>query len=182
MSDDQTKLIELQEKFIRLDQEKDALEQKLRKHSTWWKNPAMLTALTGMLAGVAATSENIYTRYIKTEETQKEEKVEKGTHRTAYRFLMKRQDEIESMCSSYAQIVVEVLTPTQRRQVSRKITELGLPSLGEYVDMHPPAPVEAIPSPPIPEETPDLYDVVQKRIESNQEIDLSEIESEVRKK
>lgn len=116
-TDDKDKIIELHEKIEKLDSERDNLKVKLSKQTTWYKNPAMITALTGMLAGIGTTAENIYSRWQKAQQRQKEEKIESKTNSAAIEFLLDRQDKVENTCIKYTNAIMEAMSLYQRRKV-----------------------------------------------------------------
>lgn len=138
---DQDKLIELHEKIEKLDKERDVLRAKLDKQSTWYKNPAMITALLGVLGGSSLSLENMLSRSANEEASEKEDTVNLETHRHSYKYILKQQAELEEMCSSYTAIVVDALSATQRRHISAQIKVLGLPELDiDVPEARPPAP------------------------------------------
>lgn len=190
--EDKQKIIELHERLEKLDKERDELKSKVEKQLTWWKNPAMLTALMGVLAGIGTTAENYWSRSQKDTENQEEDQVDQGTHRAAYKFLMKRQGEIEEVCSSYTSVIVNVLTPAQRRLVKAQAETLGLPELelASALVSHPPvAPVTAhigaghtevevstdAAADELPSEPTDIFDAIRQRVKAKKEVDLDEL-------
>ena len=172
------KLVELHEKLNDLDKERDELKAKLSKHSTWWKNPAMLTALTGLLALLATSAENCRQQRAQLVERTQESTINKTTHRTAYKFILDRQNEFEDKMQVYMEVMASTLSPVQRQQINRKLKELEMdqlssaPALPVIEEL---AIVPSVATAEIPEPS-NLYDAIQMQVKDSGAVDLQQLE------
>lgn len=202
MSDDKDKIIELHEKLEKLDSERDELKRKVARQSTWYKNPAMLTALTGMLAGIGTTAENIASRWEDKQEAKQEEKVQTKTNSAIVEFLVERQDKVENTCMLYADAIMEAMPSYQRRKVDQYISDNGSEGVEvEDVVELAPAPPEPAPSvmvaekaapPPkakkkekeerLPASSDSLYEMVQRQVQVQESVDFKDLEQIVKKR
>lgn len=204
MTDDKDKIIELHEKLETIDRERDDLKRKLSKHTTWYRNPAMLTALTGMLAGIGTTAENILTRYEEARQEKQQEQVDNKTNSAAIEFLLDRQDAVEETCMTYADAIMEAMPNYQRRKVEKFLEDtegveveeaaddVGVGSIGtagggtvaESVEAPQPAPVEVMvaPTEAEPASSKGVYDMIQEQVQTKGAPDFKELEKAVKKR
>lgn len=147
------------------------------------KNPAMITALTGLLAVICATAENLYSRQLEAQQRQQDEEVT-GEVLTAFAHLvMSRQAETESYCLTYIDAIQQALLPHQRRKVEqyldKELADDSLPSLESVPSNSPPDSSDTI------EElgrvglknNPNIYKVIQQRVkEKGGAVSVKELE------
>lgn len=196
---DEKKLLELHEKLEEKDEKLDAalvevnqLKSALRKRTdkwAWLKNPAMLTALAGVLAGLGTTAENLWTRYLdekakieRLKEEEQEEEVKEESVGKLSELLATRQDEIEDTCLAYAEGIITSMPQYQRRKVNRWLEEQGLEPI-QGTHREDPAPTEPESATSIgsaggtkPASSPNLYQMIQEQVKTKDDVAIEELE------
>lgn len=182
MSDDNNELLELHKKIEKLDEERDALKEKLATQSApWYKNPALVAALAGMLAGLGTTTENLWNRYQERVEKQAQEQTveqketsKKKTHGYVYRYMAKRQDEVEDACAAYAYAVMQTMPKPQKTRAERLLRDLGVDADGPTAILRKTR--ESMPEVAVEE----AFEEIQKKIEAGEAPDFAEMDALLR--
>lgn len=211
MTDQDKKLLALHEKLDAKDAELDQVKAELAelkqktavdaaKRGKWdWlvKNPAMLAALTGILAGVGTTAENLWTRYLDEKEDQarleqkkQEEQVDDQSVGKLSELLVKRQDEVEEVCLAHAQAIVAAMPAHQRRRAERWLHDREYEVIWELTPDPPePTPVSVATSSMVgaeqaaPEKPSNVYEVIQQQVKSKGDsLALDELEDVLQSK
>lgn len=208
---DKAKLVDLHEKLDAKDAELDQVKAELAelkqktavdaaKRGKWdWlvKNPAMLAALTGILAGVGTTAENLWTRYLDEKEDQarleqkkQEEQVDDQSVGKLSELLVKRQDEVEEVCLAHAQAIVAAMPAHQRRRAERWLHDREYEVIWELTPDPPePTPASVATSSMVgaeqaaPEKPSNVYEVIQQQVKSKGDsLALDELEDVLQSK